>query len=263
MRRKVLLSLLSVLLVFTSVPLLAYGGEEWTTPQKILLNESKDKKGQGYRWDADKRTLTFNNARIKDRYFHITAKSATIVVNGENIIDQDGADALCCNTDYDVTIKGSGSLKLIGNLRANIIKDSPMTIRGCSVEADAVRGHYRGLLLRIVDGAELKIRHSLYPTACSLSIDNASMSCEDVLLSGSGSVEITHGGRLTAGGLRDFSSLLVDETSSLFVESEEACALESEIANTDMSIQLLGQEIYIRGGKLALFATDQYRTKAM
>ena len=265
MRRKVLLSLLSVLLVFTSVPLLAYGGEEWTTPQKILLNESKDKKGQGYRWDADKRTLTFNNARIKDRYFHITAKSATIVVNGENIIDQDGADALCCNTDYDVTIKGSGSLKLIGNLMVNgglklPVEAPTMTIRGCSVEADAVRGHYRGLLLRIVDGAELKIRHSLYPTACSLSIDNASMSCEDVLLSGSGSVEITHGGRLTAGGLRDFSSLLVDETSSLFVESEEACALESMGANTDMSIQLLGQEIYIRGGKLALFATDQYRT---
>ena len=262
MRKKLLLSLLSAILILTSTPLLAYGDEDWTTPQKILLNESKDKKGQGYRWDASKRTLTFNNARIKDRYFHVTAKSVTIVVNGENVIDQDGADALYCYTDYDVTIKGTGSLKLIGNLMVAggeklHIAAPIMTIRGCSVETDAVRGFES---FDVVDGAELKIRRSLYPTICRLSIDNASVSCENVLLLSS--AEITHGGRLAAGGLRGFHNLLVDETSSLFVDSKEACALEAEMGlpGEDIQLQLLGQEIDIRGRKLAFLALDEHRT---
>ena len=57
MRRKVLLSLLSVLLVFTSVPLLAYGGEEWTTPQKIVLQYGLRRDHQGIRLpEADRKS---------------------------------------------------------------------------------------------------------------------------------------------------------------------------------------------------------------
>ena len=81
MRKKVLLSLLSVLLVLTSVPFLAYDNQ--TESVSIYLNGKQDKKGKGYDWDASEKTFTLNNVNLKNTAFHISAGSATIIVKGD------------------------------------------------------------------------------------------------------------------------------------------------------------------------------------
>ena len=251
MRKKLLLSLLSAILILTSVPLLAYGAEKAGDLVQITLNAKKDKKAAGYSWDASKRTLTFNNAKLKNKKFYISTKSVTIILKGDSTMTGlNGNQAVLCSGDCKkVTVKGSGSLKIEdGSFRPMGAND--ITIRECRLEVDRhIESTVEDVNFRITDDAYVSVNGYINVGWGSdrLTVDGAELDCGSLQ---SLEARFINGAVVNIEqSLSQTRALLVDETSTFYL-GEDCSFVGIDFLR---EIKLLGQDMSIKGPKLAVY----------
>jgi len=254
MRKKVLLSLLSVLLVLTSVPLLAYGADDNQTESvSIYLNGKQDKKGKGYDWDASEKTFTLNNVNLKNTAFHISAGSATIIVKGDKNHLYGVYFTKNCK---QVIIRGTGTL----HLGQSMVLAKNVFIEECSLDITKSIEGPAYADVRIRDNATVKCGKDFNTGMGSdlLTVEHASLECGMLRAK---HARIIKGGEVRCGYIDQVSTLFADETATLYVCEEYregifkyySSGIESEFGNY---IHLLGQDMYIQGEKYALYDSN-------
>lgn len=127
--------------------------------------ESVDVPEKGYRWDKDTHTLTLDGANLTQLSI---CCNATVVVNSNSTIENSSASALVVSgAAENVTISGSGELKLISHTNSYALKmnnDSKphcITISGASLTVNCINDStyapvYVKGELQVTDGATLE-----------------------------------------------------------------------------------------------------------
>lgn len=261
MKRKTrLILLLALVTVILSIPLTSYAVSKTVVKNSINLNSSYDLYGNGYHWDASKRTLTLENANIiksgKGSLF-ILPKSGhtTIVLKGENHL-QGANNYFVLSKDTrsagSLTIKsnGKGSLYLNGPIIAN---NCETTVSNCilSIQSEDKYGSFVNNShgdFTIKNGARVYV-NQYFNMGTDLTIDNGYLEVRDADIDINSGLILKNKGEFHCinGDFRQIYTIYTDE-STVF----EAVTEEDDVMMGIYNLTLLSKKINISADKEAI-----------
>lgn len=256
---------LTIFLLLALFPLETFAAD-FQSYQKIRLTAKRDLSGKGYRWDADKQTLTLDHADLR-RVWLITPATGKMTINlkGENqmygLIEAGSRD---CD-DLTITGDGTGSLTLFGNI--NYGSPGDILIQNCVLEVNAdISGGLGGYAIddggsgtfRVSDGAKVILSEGLNG-GTDLEIDHGALYVRNTTLTRTcidvdGDLSITNQGELyvemdvKAEPILLSGKLYADESSAITVHTTaESCVFLEYILTEDT-----GTRVEIRSKALDL-----------
>ena len=124
----------AILVMSMLMSMSAFAADKRTQPLDFAANsQTRSDAQQGWEWDEETKTLALTNAQIDTAENAVLLPAgATVVVSGSNTVK---SEKTCITASGDLTIKGSGSIALVGDIGISVDGNITADIESLNVTA--------------------------------------------------------------------------------------------------------------------------------